>query len=130
MMKNNYTNYNENEKCQCITFDSEGSIMGSCDTLFGTSGLTTELIYSEFPFLLKIITYLNSHNDDSDALFFPHIEFECNGYRSICDFTFMKTVDALGISRFICMIYDNSIHYKDVIKSEYRKKIKHPQLNF
>ena len=128
MKKSDYTGYNE--KCQCITFDSEGSIMGSCDTLFGTKGLTTSMLYAEFPFLSKILSCLRLKKNDSDALFFPHVEFECNGYRSICDFTFIKTVDALGISRFICMIYDNSIHYKEVIRSEYRREVKHPQIHF
>lgn len=125
-----YSGNDENEKYQCITFDSKGNIMGSTDTLFHTARLTTAVIKKEFPFLWKIITYLRTHEEASEALFFPHIEFECNGYRSICDFTFMRSEDALGIRRFICMIYDNSIHYKELITAESKKSFSNPNLQF
>ncbi|HMT28414.1 MAG TPA: hypothetical protein PKD91_03960 [Bacteroidia bacterium] len=117
MSSNNYVNYDDNEKCQCITLDEAGNIVGSSDTLFETKRLTAALIKKEFPFLYGIISHLKIKNQTEDTLFFPEVDFEINGYRSICDFTFMKSVDALGIQRFIWMIYDNSIHYKHLISN-------------
>jgi hypothetical protein len=111
--------YNDlNDKCQCITFDESGKVTGSNDTLFQASRLTLSVIRQHYPFLWKIIKYLRSHENEKEPLFFPGVEFEFNGYYSVCDFTFMKSVDALGIKRFIWMIYDNSIHYRDLITSE------------
>ena len=129
MNANHYLNDDENEKCQCITFDENGKIMGSCDTLFATGRLSVAKIKKEFPFLWKMISYLKSHKDDPNPLFYPDIEFEYNGYRSVCDFTFMQSEDALGIKRFICMIYDNSIHYKHLIKSGLTGKMKRHKLH-
>ncbi|MBL0339475.1 MAG: hypothetical protein IPP71_00250 [Bacteroidetes bacterium] len=112
MRSNNYLSQDENEKCQCITLDETGNIMGSCDTLFETNRITSTVIKKEFPFLWGIISYLKGDHQNADPLFFPEVDFQINEYRSICDFTFMKTIDARGIQRFIWMIYDNSIHYK------------------
>jgi hypothetical protein len=115
MEVDNYLNLEENDKCQCITFDEQGRIMGSCDTLFTISRLTVSAIKREFPFLCNIIRHFKNKKNADDPLFFPQIEFECNGYYSVCDFTFMKSEDARGIQRFIWMIYDNSIHYKELL---------------
>jgi hypothetical protein len=115
-MDNLYLNDDVNKKCQCITFDETGNIMGSCETLFPTSRLTANGIKKEFPFLWKIISFLNKQSN-SDPVFFPQVNFTCNGYHSVCDFTFMKSEDAMGIKRFIMMIYDNSIHYRELIQS-------------
>lgn len=114
-MANNYQGSEENEKCQCITFDENGKIMGSCDTLFQTSRLTIAGIKREFPFLWNIINRFKEQTDKEDTLFYPQVEFIFNGYYSVCDFTFMKSEDAMGIKRFIWLIYDNSIHYKDLL---------------
>ena len=130
MKSNNYQSTEINEKCQSITFDANGKILGSCDTLFTTARLTATQIKRDYPFLWKVLSYLKSNNNENDPLFFPQIDFECNGYRSICDFTFMKSEDALGIKRFICMIYDNSIHYKELIRNEYRSKVNKPNVQF
>lgn len=115
MKVNNYLSEEENDKCQCITFDENGRIMGSCDTLFQTTRLTIAGIKREFPFLWNIISHFKMNKDSDDALFFPQVEFNCNGYYSVCDFTFMKSEDAMGIQRFIWLIYDNSIHYKELL---------------
>ncbi len=127
MRSNNYLTLDESEKCQCITLDVSGSIIGSCDTLFDTKRITATVIKKEFPFLWGIISYLQGNDHSEEPLFFPHVDFEVSGYHSICDFTFMKSVDARGIQRFIWMIYDNSIHYKELIdrdNSYKRKKAK------
>ena len=78
MKANNYLSYdeNENEKCQCITFDENGKIMGSCDTLFTTSKLTVAGIKREFPFLWNIINYFKTNEKSNDPLFFPQVEFD------------------------------------------------------
>jgi hypothetical protein len=123
MKANNYQISTSREKCQCITFDTSGKIMGSCDSLFNTSRLSVARIKKEFPFLWKILSQLKN-DKQVEPLFLPEVDFECNGYHSICDFTFMKSEDALGIKRFICMIYDNSIHYKELIRSNYQHKNK------
>ena len=130
MRSNNYLNQDENEKCQCITLDEAGAIMGSCDTLFETKRITPAVIRTEFPFLWGILSYLKGENQTETPLFFPHIDFEINGYRSVCDFTFMRTVDARGINRFIWMIYDNSIHYKHLIEENafHKRKKAKPRL--
>ena len=132
MKANNYLSYdeNENEKCQCITFDENGKIMGSCDTLFTTSKLTVAGIKREFPFLWNIINYFKTNEKSNDPLFFPQVEFECNGYYSVCDFTFMKSEDARGIRKFIWMIYDNSIHYKELLTSNMSVKHKKTRIVF
>lgn len=115
MKVNNYLSDEDNDKCQCITFDENGRIVGSCDTLFTTSRLTVAGIKREFPFLWNIISHFKKKNDSGGTLFFPQVEFTCNGYYSVCDFTFMESEDALGIKRFIWLIYDNSIHYKELL---------------
>ncbi|MDQ3049800.1 MAG: hypothetical protein M3Q95_02825 [Bacteroidota bacterium] len=130
MKVNNYLSDEENEKCQCITFDENGRIMGSCDTLFQTSRLTASGIKREFPFLWKIISHFQQNKDTGDALFFPQVEFECNGYYSVCDFTFMKSEDARGIQKFIWMIYDNSIHYKELLTRHVSGKPRKTRLSF
>ncbi len=127
---NNYTDLESTDKCQCITLDESGKITGSCNTLFHTSRLSATSVKREFPFLYKVINYLKTQEAGESPLFFPQIEFECNGYHSVCDFTFMRSVDALGIKRFIWMIYDNSVHYRDLISSGYQRKIKKPRLQF
>lgn len=124
MRANNYLNYDENEKCQCITLDEQGNIVGSSETLFETKKFTASIVKKEFPFLWGIISHLKGNTKTDDPLFFPQVEMEIDGYRSVCDFTFMKSVDALGIQRFIWMIYDNSIHYKHLITNTSRQKIK------
>jgi len=130
MRSNNYFNQDESEKCQCITLDETGKIVGSSDTLFETKKMTASMIKKQFPFLWGIISKLKEPEYAHDPLFFPHIELEINGYRSICDFTFMKSVDALGIQRFIWMIYDNSIHYKDIISNVKKRRVNNQRLTF
>ena len=115
MKVDNYLSEGEEEKCQCITFDENGKIMGSSDTLFTLSRKTVSAIKREFPFLWNIITYFKANEMNNEPLFFPQVEFECNGYYSVCDFTFMKSEDARGIRKYIWMIYDNSIHYKELL---------------
>ncbi len=129
MKANNYLSEEENDKCQCITFDETGKIMGSCDTLFTTSRLTVAGIKREFPFLWNIISHFKNHNDTDNTLFFPQVEFTCNGYYSVCDFTFMKSEDALGIKRFIWLIYDNSIHYKELLTRDLTGKPRKTRLS-
>lgn len=118
----NYTQSPENQKCQCITFDENGRVMGSNDTLFPAVKLTLERMKKELPFLWKVLRHLKSEEEESDTLFFPEVEFEVNGYHNICDFTFMKSEDPMGIRRFICLIYDNSIHYRHLLSSGKVKK--------
>ena len=115
MQVNDYLSEGEGEKCQCITFDENGKIMGSSDTLFTISRKTVSAIKREFPFLWNIISYFKTNEQSNEPLFFPQVEFECNGYYSVCDFTFMKSEDDRGIRKYIWMIYDNSIHYKDLL---------------
>jgi hypothetical protein len=130
MMPESYLNEAENQKCQCITFDENGRVMGSNDTLFPAVKLTLARMKSEFPFLWKVIRYLKTCNEQPDPLFFPQVEFEISGYRNVCDFTFMQSEDAKGIKRFICMIYDNSIHYRHIIQHGYSGKAKKYRLTF
>jgi len=130
MEVNNYLSDEENDKCQCITFDENGKIMGSCETLFMTSRLSVAGIKREFPFLWNIINHFKQNKDGENALFFPQIEFECNGYYSVCDFTFMKSEDARGIQKFIWMIYDNSIHYKELLTRNATGKPRKTRLSF
>ena len=129
MQVNDYLSEGENEKCQCITFDEKGQIMGSNDTLFTVSRKTVSAIKREFPFLWNIISYFKSNEASNEPLFFPQVEFECNGYYSVCDFTFMKSEDARGIRKFIWMIYDNSIHYKDLLSRNTTSKARKTKLD-
>lgn len=117
-----YTQSLENQKCQCITFDEHGRVLGSNDALFPAVRLTLERMKKEMPFVWKVLRHLKSEDAETDPLFFPEVEFEVNGYRNICDFTFMKSVDPMGIRRFICLIYDNSIHYRHLLSSGKVKK--------
>lgn len=115
MKTNNYPVTGENEKCQCVTFDENGNILGSCETLFPAGRMSKQILKKQFPFLESILGYLKDMSREAEPLFFPQVDFECNGYHSICDFTFMKSEDARGIQRFIWMIYDNSIHFNHLI---------------
>lgn len=117
MSSNIYENESGVQKCQCITFDDQGKILGSTEELFPAFRLTSDRLKQEFPFLWKVISALRSGKLNDDPLFFPKVEFEINGYRNICDFTFMSSEDAMGIRRFICLIYDNSIHYRDQLRN-------------
>jgi hypothetical protein len=128
MRSNIYSTNDDNEKCQCITLDASGNILGSNDTLFETKRITPNVIKSEFPFLWGIISYLKGEKETETPLFFPQVDFEINDYRSICDFTFMRTVDARGIQRIIWVIYDNSIHYKHLMGGESFSKRKKTKL--
>jgi hypothetical protein len=119
-----YSNEAEYQKCQCITFDENGKVMGSNDTLFPAAKLVSSKIKNEFPFIWKVIDHLKKQKSDNDPLFYPGIEFEISGYRNVCDFTFMPSTDAFGIRRFICMIYDNSIHYRHFIQQGISSKLK------
>lgn len=119
-----YPNEAEYQKCQCITFDENGRIMGSNDVLFPAARLVAAGIRDEFPFIWKVIDDLKKHKSDNDPVFFPGVEFEIRGYRNVCDFTFMPSIDAFGIRRFICMIYDNSIHYRHFIQQGMPAKLK------
>ena len=119
----------DHEKCQCITLDEKGNIAGSCDSLFRTTELKSGRLKSKFPFLENIISYLSSVKDLAEPLFFPQVDFECDGYRSICDFTFMKTEDARGVKRFIWIIYDNSLHYHQLISAGCRLREFNPVLS-
>jgi hypothetical protein len=116
MNSENYSFNNGNQKCQCITFDENGKIMGSNDTLFPAAKLVSAKIRNEFPFIWKVINRLKKNKSENEAVFYPGIEMDITGYRNVCDFTFMPSTDAFGIRRFICMIYDNSIHYRHFIK--------------
>jgi hypothetical protein len=119
-----YSNEAEYQKCQCITFDENGKVMGSNDTLFPAAKLVSSKIKNEFPFIWKVIDHLKKQKSDNDPLFYPGIEFEISGYSNVCDFTFMPSTDAFGIRRFICMIYDNSIHYRHFIQQGISSKLK------
>jgi hypothetical protein len=124
MEANGYHEHEGYEKCQCITFDEKGRIVGSCDTLFSIPKFTSGGVKRAFPFLENIISYFNAGKSGSDPLFIPQVEFECNGYYSVCDFTFMQSEDARGIRRFIWMIYDNSIHYRELLRANVSTKVK------
>ena len=77
-----------------------------------------------FPFLRTIASELTKNAEEADPLFYPGLDFSFSGYHSICDFTFMKSVDAMGVERFLWIIYDNSTHYRLVIKNEMSGKMK------
>jgi len=108
-------NNSEAVKCQYITLDEGGNITHSCDTLFEIETYSKSLAQKKFPFLSSIFKKLNGSTKQDVPIFIPDIDFKCDGYRSICDFTFMKTIDARGIKKVIWMIYDNSEHYKELI---------------
>jgi hypothetical protein len=110
------TDNNDSVKCQYITLDAKGNITASCDTLFEVADFSKSHADKKFPFLSAIIKKLNKRVKSSDPLFIPDIDFNCDGFHSICDFTFMKTIDARGIKKFVWMIYDNSVHYRELIK--------------
>ena len=76
MRSNNYFNQDESEKCQCITLDESGKIVGSSDTLFETKKMTATMIKKQFPFLWGIISKLKEPEFAHDPLFFPHVEME------------------------------------------------------
>lgn len=130
MRNNDYELNDDHVKCQCLTFDESGKILGSCDSLFSTSKLSASTINRKFPFLARIISFLKDNSNRTEPLFFPQVELECNNYHSICDFTFMISKDALGVKRIIWMIYDNSIHFHHLIKNNTTPKVKISSLNF
>jgi hypothetical protein len=99
-------------KCQCVTFEKSGRILGSCDSLFPVSGMSPDSSDRNFPFLKAVASELNKSRNEADPLFYPELDFSFSGYHSICDFTFMKTTDARGAERFVWIIYDNSTHYR------------------
>jgi hypothetical protein len=110
-------------KCQCVTFEKSGQILGSCDSLFEVSGMTPEKTEQFFPFLRTVAMELSSGGYKEDPLFYPGLDFNFREYHSICDFTFMKTTDARGNERFVWLIYDNSTHYRLLIHQE--KPVQH-----
>ncbi|HEX5002451.1 MAG TPA: hypothetical protein VFW78_08130 [Bacteroidia bacterium] len=105
-----------NAKCQCVTFERSGKVLGSCDSLFPVSGMDAGKASRYFPFLLSVAKELEKQEGSDEPIFYPDLDFRFQNYHSICDFTFMKTVDARGAERFIWMIYDNSTHYRLLIK--------------
>ncbi len=102
-------------KCQYITLDDHGNVTESCDTLFEMNTFSGSGTRKKFPFLNNILRKLKT-TKNAEPIFLPDIDFHCEEYHSICDFTFMRTTDARGIKRIIWMIYDNSVHYKEMIK--------------
>lgn len=108
-------------KCQCVTFDKTGKILGSCDSILRVSGMPKETVIVHFPFIRNVIQMLTAAGASDEPVFYPGLDFSFGEYRSICDFTFMKTIDARGAEHFVWMIYDNSTHYKIKIESERRK---------
>jgi hypothetical protein len=103
-------------KCQYITLDAMGNVTDSCDTLFEMDSHTRVELFRKFPFLILIFSRLERTGKEDEPVFIPDVDFTCDEYHSVCDFTFMRTVDARGVKRIVWMIYDNSEHYKDVIR--------------
>lgn len=108
-------------KCQCVTFDKTGKILGSCDSLMRVSGMSQQAVSDHFPFIRNVIQLLSGAQAADEPVFYPGLDFRFGEYRSICDFTFMKTTDARGSEHFVWMIYDNSTHYKIQIESGQHK---------
>jgi hypothetical protein len=105
-------------KCQCVTFEKSGRVLGSCDSLFAVSGMSNDQANIHFPFLKAVADELSKATAGEEPVFYPGLDFSFGAYRSICDFTFMKTTDARGKDHFVWMIYDNSTHYRVLIQEK------------
>ena len=107
---------NEAVKSQCIVMDDLGNINSSCDTLFEITSFGSDRTFMSFPFLRGVIRKLSRSNRQSEPVFIPDVDFHFDGFHSVCDFTFMRSTDARGISRIVWYIYDNSEHFRSVIE--------------
>ncbi len=103
-------------KCQYITLDAMGNVTESCDTLFEMESFSRVTLFRKFPFLEMIFAGLSRPGSESEPVFIPDVDFTCDEYHSVCDFTFMRTTDAHGVKNIVWMVYDNSEHYKHVIR--------------
>lgn len=111
------------KKCQCISFDKKGFIMESDNSLFNTGVIMGSPIMFQFPFIKKIFKKLLSLKPTDEPLFFPNIKISLSNYSSICDLIFTK-VDNPDGEAIVWFIYDNSLHFQDMINLP-QSKINH-----
>lgn len=115
-MNDHFENSADAVKCQYITLDAMGNVTDSCDTLFEMESFSRVALLRKFPFLHMIFSRLSKPGNEGKPVFIPDADFTCDEYHSVCDFTFMRSTDAHGIKNIVWIIYDNSEHYKDVIR--------------
>lgn len=107
------------KKCQCISFNKEGFIVESDNSLFNTGIMMGNPLMFQFPFIKKIFKKLLSLKPTDEPLFFPNKQLAFSEYNGMCDFIFSKVENPDGES-IVWFIYDNSAHFKEHITKKDR----------
>ena len=112
---------------QIITFDKNGLILQSCDSLFTLSDMLGKNIFKKFPVLNCVepeIRCLSYHNK---PFFVPQIPFAYKDFFGICDFVFVHHQETNEIT-YTWMISDNRIHNRHRTE-KYQTENYQPQKN-
>jgi len=105
----------QEEKCQVISFDKEGYLVGSCDTLLPLSSYKGKAERIPLPIIDNIHEILRDM-PEGEQLIFPRVETDFEGYPTqIFDFILLKQHERADV-RCICVIRDYVVRYHHLQK--------------